>query len=80
MEQSILEPCNSKREFYKYLQEVKKMSLKDKIDVYFQTGGIIFGMTAFVIFIAILITWFRKDIWNFVKNPKESIDNFFQRG
>lgn len=79
MEQSIMEPCNSKREFYKYLQEVKAMPLKDKLDVYFQTGGILFGVSTFIIILAILLTWFKSDVYAFIKNPKDSIEKFFKK-
>lgn len=71
------EPCNSKREFYKHLQEVKLMPVKDKIEYSFQALGIIWGLATVIIVVAILMTWFKSEIWEFVRNPKQSIENFF---
>lgn len=79
-EQSILEPCNTQREFYKQLREIKTKPVWERIDHSFQIEGIIHGQTCIILIVAVLIVWFKNEIWAFVKNPKQAIEDFFKKG
>ena len=58
--------CNTQREFYKHLREIKSKPFAEKVDITFQANGIIWGALTIVIIILVVGAIFRKEVFDFV--------------
>lgn len=67
MEQQQIQECNTTKEFYSYLREVKDQSLKDRVEKVFQVSNILLGHINVVIICVTIGAVFHKHVFDFIK-------------